>query len=101
MTPPVPPVVPPPVVAVPVSTSGPMSPAARYIIAFACFAFSGWMGYGMVQDKDTITWAGVTLMLVPLVLGVGAAVPATLSFVVTLAKPFVPQVKFGRKDGDS
>ena len=77
-----------------------MSPVARYIIAAAMLAFSGIVGYEMVEDKDTITWANVTLVLVPMILGVGAAIPATLTFVVTLAKPFVPQVKFGGRGDD-
>ena len=98
MAAPIPPV--PPVVAVPVSTSGPMSPPARYLIALLLYGIAAVFVYGVIINKDTVTWPVITGILVPLVLGTGAAVPATLSFVVTLARPFVPQVKFGRGGDD-
>ncbi len=93
--------VPPEVTHVAVPVAGPMSPPARYSIALLLYTIAGVIIYGVIVDKDTITWPVITGILVPLILGTAAAVPATLSFVVTLARPFVPTVKFGRGGNDN
>ena len=77
-----------------------MSPPARYLIAFALYAFAGVFIYGVIVDKDSITCHVITGILVTMVLGTAAAVPTTLSFVVTLAKDVVPQIGFGRRKDD-
>ena len=73
-----------------------MSPLARGLIATILLGFSGLWGTAIVRQKDPLTWVDAVMTMVPLILGVAAAIPATITFVVTTVKPILPS--WGRHD---